>query len=243
MKCIIYVSKVVASGDGLVVPTGLSQLVRKSRRANIERSVTGILSYRQGHYLQVLQGESNEVDHLFSIIKEDRRHEQVTVVLDVSISRPDFLDWGMRLSESVNRDTRFVNLISGNAASIEALGKIEQRLLKIFYNPERFNSSQLKGYQDSNLMLLAWPDFTLVKQSPTVIELCAKLTKAPHSYNSLINSGHFGTQSQLDRILELFEKMEILVIDNSAVQIDSPKVNRVESVFFSKMKKFLKRAV
>lgn len=64
MKCIAYVSRVPISERSIRMPTGLLDIVRISREHNPKLQITGIISYRQGQYLQVLEGPKSEVDNL-----------------------------------------------------------------------------------------------------------------------------------------------------------------------------------
>ncbi|MCG3808270.1 MULTISPECIES: BLUF domain-containing protein [Psychrobacter] len=79
MKCIAYVSRVPISDRTIRMPTGLSDIVSVSRKHNPKSQITGIISYREGQYLQVLEGPYLEVDKLMSKIASDPRHEDLWV--------------------------------------------------------------------------------------------------------------------------------------------------------------------
>ena len=82
MKCIAYVSRVPISDRSMRMPTGLSDIISVSRRHNPKLQITGIISYRQGQYLQVLEGPDAAVDELMGKIAVDPRHEDIWVFLN-----------------------------------------------------------------------------------------------------------------------------------------------------------------
>jgi len=199
-----------------------------------------VLSYRKGYYIQVLEGDAASVDRLFSNILKDSRHESVTVIMDFPIAQRAFPDWDMKLLESVNKDARFTRFVSNNFETVKSLGQHQQRLFEIFYQLDNRASNVTENYDDHDLMLSAWPDFTALKPSPVIIELCARLTKKPHAYKVLRESGEFGTQQQLDKILNKFEMLEILTVTGSSGQANFPSPANEPTSFYAKMKDFLR---
>ena len=75
----------------------LRELVDQASRNNQERDITGMLLYGGGYFLQVLEGEPERVEALFTQISKDTRHVDVQSVLRVAVSRRSFDYWGMRL--------------------------------------------------------------------------------------------------------------------------------------------------
>lgn len=240
MKCITYVSKVRASKNGITIPRGLSQIFSVARKKNSELGITGILSYRRGYYIQVLEGEARAVDRLFSSIESDMRHENVTVIFDGVIAKRSFPLWSMRLLQSAGKDPYFCKFVNAYSEKFEALPSVKRALLGYFYDLKAESDVVAQGFETKELKLLAWPDFTVVKQSPVIIELCARLTKRPYLYSDLIDSGDFGTQQQLDKILNKFNSLEILNISEPISQ-KMPEVYANEpNNFYSRMKDFLR---
>ncbi|MEH6763671.1 MAG: BLUF domain-containing protein [Aequorivita antarctica] len=64
----------------------LEELFSFSKTQNVFRNVTGLLLYNEGTFLQVLEGEIDDVETLLSKIKKDDRHDQITVMMDQEIS-------------------------------------------------------------------------------------------------------------------------------------------------------------
>jgi hypothetical protein len=59
----------------------LLDLLGQSRENNAQSGVTGILLYRHGTFLQVLEGPHAAVDALYATIARDPRHRDVSTVL------------------------------------------------------------------------------------------------------------------------------------------------------------------
>jgi hypothetical protein len=239
MKCITYVSKVIARKNGAVVPVGLADIFSAARKKNAELQITGLLSYRGGHYIQVLEGDDSIVDQLFSKIRLDPRHEQIVVLFDFKITQRCFPDWDMKLVGSVNKDASFLKFMAQNSEKIPTLNNMQRQLVEIFYGLTSSSPNSIQSYDGKNLMLSAWPDFMQIRQSPTVIELCAQLTKRPYPYDSLLESRRFGTQQQLDKILKTFETLEILNVTDSLRHNIQASHAGSSTRFYSKMKTFL----
>lgn len=240
MKCIVYISKVPTNRNGATVPTGLSEIFRVARKRNSGFKITGVLSYRHGRYIQVLEGGAKEVDQLFSNILLDSRHEQVTILLDLPITRRSFPDWNMKLLQSVNKDARFIEFMTKNTDEVYSLDPNKRQQLEHFYQLKGQRPQLKSTYDGKDLMLLAWPDFMVIKQSPVIMELCARLTRRPFSYDTLLKSGDFGTKQQLDKILNKFEILEILKITDSLEQLIKVSNMNASVGFYSKMKNFLR---
>lgn len=73
----------------------LDALLTSSRRANAEQGITGMLLYRGGRFVQVLEGERELVLALLDRIRADERHADVRVLIDEPLQRRLFADWSM----------------------------------------------------------------------------------------------------------------------------------------------------
>jgi len=240
MKCILYISKVIAQ-DGAMIPKGFSEIFRIARKNNAEIGVTGALSYSNGYYIQVLEGSEEVVDELFAKVSNDPRHEQITVIINQTIVKRSFSDWSMKLPQSVNKDPDFAKFFKASAYAISSLKQNKKELLQQFYNVSGTARGLRQTFQGKGVKLTAWPDFNVIKPSPVIIELSARLTKKQCSFSSLSNSGEFGTPEQLDKILNNFESLGILkVVDSVTDEEYTHSISSNEkNGFYSKMKSFL----
>jgi hypothetical protein len=66
-----------------------------ARQNNERLGVTGMLLYRDGNFLQVLEGPASVVDSLIQRIRHDPRHAGVIVVSRKNIEERQFQEWSM----------------------------------------------------------------------------------------------------------------------------------------------------
>lgn len=86
----------------------LTELLIQARHRNMQRNVTGMLLYSEGAFFQVLEGEPETVDALFSAIAGDKRHSQVTLIIREPIANRAFNDWTMGYTEISPQDANAI---------------------------------------------------------------------------------------------------------------------------------------
>lgn len=88
---LVYTSTAVRPLDD----DALSGLLGQSRDANGARAVTGMLLYRDGRFIQVLEGTRAVVTALAGAIARDGRHRDMRILMLEGISARQFPDWTM----------------------------------------------------------------------------------------------------------------------------------------------------
>ena len=73
----------------------IPDLLKQARIANAKQELTGMLLYISSSFLQVLEGQSEMVDAVFSTILRDKRHTQLTLIARESILERAFEGWTM----------------------------------------------------------------------------------------------------------------------------------------------------
>jgi hypothetical protein len=73
----------------------LLQLLEGARVHNQRAGLTGLLLYKKGQFLQVLEGAKQEVLALYGRIQKDPRHGGVVTVLSREVPERAFPDWSM----------------------------------------------------------------------------------------------------------------------------------------------------
>jgi hypothetical protein len=73
----------------------LIKLLHKARLNNASLNVTGMLLYKEGNFLQLLEGEKQVVMDLYEFIKTDTGHYGATLLDKAEISERLFGDWSM----------------------------------------------------------------------------------------------------------------------------------------------------
>ena len=115
MERLLYVSKSkIKVAD---VHAVVSHIVAKSKDWNIDHNLTGALIFTGTHFAQVLEGSQKDIDDVMVMIKNDPRHEEVSVINRSPISGRQFPNWAMAYqgpSRFVSRHvTRLLHATSG----------------------------------------------------------------------------------------------------------------------------------
>ena len=73
----------------------LDEILKQSRRNNPRMGVTGLLSFSNDLFVQVIEGGRDEVCELFNTIVRDDRHRDVRLLSYEEISERSFGSWTM----------------------------------------------------------------------------------------------------------------------------------------------------
>lgn len=82
-----------------------TDLLEESRLWNEQHNITGLLCYSEpGYFVQVIEGPPLKVAALFTKIRQDKRHRQVTLLSDQGSANRWFADWRMAYVEAKPND-------------------------------------------------------------------------------------------------------------------------------------------
>ena len=95
LYCLVYTS--IASRK--MSDEDLKVLLKTIRKNNEIRHITGILLYLDPFFIQVLEGREAIVNNLFTRIKQDSRHNKVSLIYKKPIEERYFSDWTMGFSK------------------------------------------------------------------------------------------------------------------------------------------------
>lgn len=73
----------------------IDEILQVSRKNNSENGLTGILLYRGGQFVQLLEGDKYNVYYTLKRIRDDRRHNEFTILRDQVVDRRLFERWAM----------------------------------------------------------------------------------------------------------------------------------------------------
>lgn len=91
LLCLVYLSRAVEPmGDA-----ALLKLLRQSRANNQRDGITGLLLYRQGRFMQALEGPHELVHALYRRIGMDARHTGISTVIKFKTEERAFGGWSM----------------------------------------------------------------------------------------------------------------------------------------------------
>lgn len=244
MRCVAYVSRVPISDRGIRLPRGLSDIVLISRQSNPLSQITGIISYREEQYFQVLEGPKQEIDKLLSKILADSRHEDIWVFLDVPITRRCFSNWSVSVFDFVDQGPFFKEFIRSNQQIIDTFNTEQKERVQSFIGIGEPIEAEHTRYDGKLLRLKAWPDLNNISQPQVVIGLCVKLTKKPYPFDSLVSDSEFGTYEQVTEIIRKFDNLGILALSEPVIEVAQPVQEPVieqkkPNKFYGAIKKFL----
>lgn len=76
-------------------PKQLKELLEVCQKNNQGRNITGMLLYKGGCFMQILEGGKEEIRRLFEKVRLDSRHENVLEIGCEPIRERSFSDWSM----------------------------------------------------------------------------------------------------------------------------------------------------
>jgi len=76
----------------------LDKILLTAVNFNKNKNITGILLFDETNFLQILEGEKEDIENLFDNIKKDKRHTEVLLKIRGTISNRNCPNWSMRLS-------------------------------------------------------------------------------------------------------------------------------------------------
>ncbi len=104
LHCLVYVS--LANQE--MTDDHLQSLLQKARNKNETLEITGMLLYRDGFFMQALEGDRQDIEMLFEIIKQDLRHKDVLLVYKKPIQQKSFPDWTMGFNKIADKDIEMI---------------------------------------------------------------------------------------------------------------------------------------
>ncbi len=112
----------------------LNDLLTVAREANKKNNITGLLLYKDGDFMQVIEGEKSAIKQLFTNISRDESHTRVTLVLKEDIKQREFADWSMGFKDvSTGEPDGFSDFLSSSTSMKLMPGKAKAVLLSFKY--------------------------------------------------------------------------------------------------------------
>ena len=85
----------VSTAAKLFSSAELREMLKESNVRNKAAGVTGMLLYKDGQFMQVLEGTAEAVTETFSRISKDRRHHGIMVLAQGAVQERRFPEWSM----------------------------------------------------------------------------------------------------------------------------------------------------
>lgn len=233
----------VSSASGLA---HIAKILSSAKRNNPLNGITGLMSYNNGYYYQIIEGEAEKVDELVKIIQSDFRHNNIQTIFDISIEQRYFPGWSMKLVPLLNNCKVFQAFMMEMKFNIDALSPQKHELLENFYRSPRYSYSskhQLENWNACAFSVDHWPDFSEVPPTIELVSLCGSLLNNTVAYEELFNDSHYDTEDELRDTLNSLNNARCLVTSKIKRRpkdiLDEFVHPPVGTGFMSKMRDFL----
>ncbi len=130
----------LSSAPTLLTGEDIERILSASRTNNERRGITGMLLYREGNFLQILEGEREAIEALYAIIERDPRHRRIIRLFTHEILARDFPEWSMgfrRLTANSTELRGFTDFFDPSFAMSSLAPSRAATLLKMFKNSGR----------------------------------------------------------------------------------------------------------
>ena len=108
----------------------LADLLEIIRKNNVKHDITGMLLYRDGNVMQVIEGEQHRLEQLFTNIELDNRHVGIIKMFQKEIPHRDFGEWSMSYRNlSGQKIEGFSDFISSGVFSEQEISRAKKLLL------------------------------------------------------------------------------------------------------------------
>ncbi|MGI9211145.1 MAG: BLUF domain-containing protein [Methylococcaceae bacterium] len=110
MYSLVYVSLEIHP----MTDSDLVDILTIARGKNLTLDITGLLLYRGGFFMQLLEGPEDAVDALYERVRRDERHSDVLLIYKENIVEREFPGWSMGFStidHTINRLEGFTDFI------------------------------------------------------------------------------------------------------------------------------------
>lgn len=91
MHYLVYVS----TARHLMDEAELLAILEVSRARNTADNITGMLLYKDGSFMQVLEGRSGDIENAYERIGKDHRHEGLILLRKGKTEKRNFPSWSM----------------------------------------------------------------------------------------------------------------------------------------------------
>ena len=99
-----YAISYVSSVNPELTGDQIQEVLNFSKNWNNDHDITGILLYSEGNFFQVLEGEQNILQSLFSRIESDKRHYNIIKIFEKKVETGHYDNYECNF---ISLDTRF----------------------------------------------------------------------------------------------------------------------------------------
>ena len=129
MELLAYTSRAAPGVDG----SDVFGIVAASARNNVEARITGILFFKDSSFFQIVEGPSESLDRLLSVLAMDTRHSDLRIKARLGIARRHFPEWNMKRISNLNASEESADVRSKIAAICDS-DELSRELARFFHD-------------------------------------------------------------------------------------------------------------
>ena len=126
---LFYVSQANATFNAEEIPN----ILAKAHAFNPSQGLTGVLMFRGGTFIQLLEGDEDKVRALYGKIGTDPRHRNLLTIFERRTDERIFSDWSMAYKEIGPLDLRLINEILSWRALVGQEPVDEMKIMEFLY--------------------------------------------------------------------------------------------------------------
>ncbi|GER58254.1 hypothetical protein ULMA_03620 [Patiriisocius marinus] len=128
----------------------LLDLLHESRGYNSIDNISGVLMYRDGYFLQIIEGEDSLVDDLVKRIANDTRHDDIKIINDALVEQRLFPGWSMGCADFEDPTLSLIPGISNEFTNPQFIDDLLDRLPEVAsYIHKNLTKEQIYGAEAS----------------------------------------------------------------------------------------------
>lgn len=139
----IYQTLYLSSAKKNIDSDTIKMIVATAEDHNSKHNITGILLFRGGVFLQLLEGERETVETLFKKIEKDTRHSNIIRIFSIEGHERIYTNWAMGYHEISDLDIKMVNEFLSWNKLITAAKDIDNNI--ILHMLSRFKNVLIKA--------------------------------------------------------------------------------------------------
>ncbi len=103
MADLIHIAYASAAAPGFD-DAAIRELLDRTRKKNADAGITGVLLHVERSFFQILEGTPEVLTPLYEKLQIDRRHTNISKLVEEPISRREFGGWSMGLAQVTARE-------------------------------------------------------------------------------------------------------------------------------------------
>ena len=93
MHLLMYTSDYVGNFNRILLD--FPHIIEVSKRENARHGITGILFYDHGRFVEIIEGEKEDLKQLMDNVKTDPRHKNIKIIINETIQKREMKGWKM----------------------------------------------------------------------------------------------------------------------------------------------------